>query len=526
MRRHLPFPPFAPFSPFSKGAGQPDPSVAFPGYASVTEIGSGAFAAVYRATEVATGRPVALKLLKVSARASRVMEAFDREVKSLGAVSSHPNIVTLYRTLTTADERPVLVLELCRESTADRVRRSGPLDPREAVAIGIKIAGALETAHRAGLLHRDMKPQNVLITDYGKPVLADFGLAALQASAQSTEGLFGFTTLHAAPEVLEGQRLSPATDVYGLASTLYQLISGEAPFSAFDGEAPAAVILRILRDPAVPLRLDNVPLSLSELLTDALAKRPEERPPTASAFGDALRGVEQASGWAPTAYAVWGDAALLPAAEVGHAGRVAAGSATNDPASEPGHEPGSEPRHEPARASRPGPAPAGGHERALGGASEPAGPDRGPSVVAPAAARRNVVMPSSSPAPAPRADAGAPGGAAPTAPPQPRPGEVPIPAPPGPFLGAGWPEPSTAASPPPVPPEPSTAASPPPVPPEGVYERTMTPMAVAAAMRASNTPATTATASPPTRSRAGLVGLATAVVVVLVLAVCAALGLF
>ena len=187
---------------------KPDASDSFPGYAEVTEIGSGAFASVYRAIELATQRPVALKVLKVSARHPHVMEAFDREVKALGALSSHPNIVTLYRSLTTPDGRPVLVLELCRESVAARVRREGPIPPEEAVAIGIKIAGALETAHRGGLLHRDMKPQNILITEYHEPALADFGVAALQASAQSVEGVFGFTTLHAPPEVLEGHRLS------------------------------------------------------------------------------------------------------------------------------------------------------------------------------------------------------------------------------------------------------------------------------------------------------------------------------
>ena len=508
MRRHL---------LSSRVADELDPSVAFPGYTAVTEIGSGAFAAVYRATEVATGRPVALKLLKVSAVESRVMEAFDREVRSLGAVSSHPNIVTLYRTLTTADDRPVLVLELCRESTADRVRRSGPLDPREAVAIGIKIAGALETAHRAGLLHRDMKPQNVLITDYGKPVLADFGLAALQASAQSTESLFGFTTLHAAPEVLEGQRLSPATDVYGLASTLYQLISGKAPFSAFDGEAPAAVILRILRDPAVPLRIENVPLGLSDLLTDALAKHPEDRPQSATSFADALRGVQKACGWAPTAYAVWGDAPLSPVAEMGRPDQrrpeaVAATSATSEAESEP--------VPPPVSASRLRPGGQGGAEPAGGGGPLPARRERGPSVVVPPAAPRNVVMPSASALPAPKLAGAGDDRSSDTRSPPPtgstpgsRAGEVPISAAHGPILHPEHPKPSTAASP-----RPDS--------PEGVYERTLTPVAVAAAMRVTNTAAATGSAFAPPKTRWGLIGAAAAGVVVLVVVVCAATGLF
>ncbi len=171
------------------------------------------------------------------------------------------------------------MLELCRESLAQQIRRNGPLDARQTVRVGIKIAGALETAHRSGFLHRDMKPQNILITQFDEPALADFGVAALQASAQATAGVLGFTTVHAAPEILEGHELSPATDIYGLASSLYQLLTGLAPFAAFENEAPAAVILRILRDPVRPVRSNAVPLELSDLLEAALAKDPRNRPP-------------------------------------------------------------------------------------------------------------------------------------------------------------------------------------------------------------------------------------------------------
>ena len=95
-----------------------------------------------------------------------------------------------------------------------------------------------------------MKPQNILVSQFDEPVLADFGVATLQAQAQSTEGVFGFTTLHAPPEALEGLPLSPSADIYGLASSMYQLLVGRGPFSSYEGEAPASVILRILRDPA------------------------------------------------------------------------------------------------------------------------------------------------------------------------------------------------------------------------------------------------------------------------------------
>ncbi|MGH9116130.1 MAG: serine/threonine-protein kinase, partial [Acidimicrobiales bacterium] len=296
-----------------KGRRPPSSGSILPGYSDISEIGGGTLATVYRAVEADTGRPVALKILKVDTVNPHLMETFHQEIQALGKVSDHPNIVTLYRPLTTPDGRPVLVLELCRESLAERIRRSGPLDVIEVTRIGIKVAGALETAHRNGLLHRDMKPQNVLVTQFGEPALADFGIAALQASAQATAGMFGFTTLHAAPEMLEGHKLSPATDVYGLASTMYQLLTGMAPFAAFEDEAPASVILRILRDPVRPLSFDKVPIGLSDLLEASLAKEPEGRPSTAAGLAEALAGVEAACGWPVTSCTILERDAPVPA---------------------------------------------------------------------------------------------------------------------------------------------------------------------------------------------------------------------
>lgn len=283
-----------------------------PGYADLQEIGGGAFATVYKAVEVQTGRPVALKILKVDTIHAQLLETFNQEIQALAAVSDHPNIVTLYRPSSTIDGRPVLVLELCRESLGQQLRTKGPIDPAGVTLIGIKIAGALETAHRNGFLHRDMKPQNILITQFGEPALADFGVAALQASAQLTAGVFGFTTLHAAPEMLEGQHLSPATDIYGLASTMYQLLTGRAPFASYDNEAPASVILRILRDPVRPLRDEHIPLDLADLLEGALSKEPDRRPRSALDFAQLLQRIERAQGWPETSFVAWGQEGRQP----------------------------------------------------------------------------------------------------------------------------------------------------------------------------------------------------------------------
>lgn len=295
-----------------KSAAAASGTSTFPGYASVGELASGAFATVYRAVELGTGRAVALKVLRVADTSPHLVDVFEKELGALALLSNHPNVTTLYGTFFTPDGRPVLVLELCRESLAHRVRQSGPLSAGEVVQVGIKIAGALETAHRSGLLHRDMKPQNILVSQFDEPVLADFGVATLQAQAQSTEGVFGFTTLHAPPEALEGLPLSPSADIYGLASSMYQLLVGRGPFSSYEGEAPASVILRILRDPAPRAPATGVPVALADLMESALAKDPGKRPQTAGHFADSLREIEALAGWPQTPYVVWGTSSVAP----------------------------------------------------------------------------------------------------------------------------------------------------------------------------------------------------------------------
>ncbi len=276
----------------------------FPGFTDVAEIGIGSLAVVYRAREIDTNRLVALKLLNVRDASPRALESFQRESVALGALSAHPHIVTLYRSFLAQDRRPVLVLELCSGSIADYMVGGQGLPPQQAVATAIKIAAALETAHRAGILHRDVKPQNILITEFGEPALADFGVAMLQSSTQTTAGLFDFTTLHAAPELLEGTATSAATDVYELASTLYQLLAGRSAFRAYDGESPASVILRILRDPVRPVVSAGVPVQLSDLVVQAMSKDKDERPPTAADFAGQLGRIEQAQGWPRTPFLV------------------------------------------------------------------------------------------------------------------------------------------------------------------------------------------------------------------------------
>jgi serine/threonine protein kinase len=289
----------------------------FPGFSDVAEIAGGGFATVYRAKEIETNRDVALKVLNIREVSEFAEKAFQRETVALGGLSSHPNIVTLYRSLLTPDGRPILVMELCKGSVSDSLPAGESLPIQQVVSLGIKISGALETAHRAGMLHRDVKPQNLLMTQYGEPALADFGVALLQSSSEATANVMGFTTLHAAPELLEGSTPSPATDVYELASTLYQLAAGQAAFRSFDGEAPAAVILRILRDPVAPLHSSSVPLAFSDLLVWAMSKDPKDRPQTALEFAERLKMIEASENWPSTQCSVLGLASSPPPGDFG-----------------------------------------------------------------------------------------------------------------------------------------------------------------------------------------------------------------
>ncbi len=251
---------------------------------------------IYAAREGQTRREVALKVVDDGAPAF-AHRALDREADYLALFGAHPNIVTLYHRTTLADGRPALVLQACPGSAADAVREQR-LSVRGAVAIAIKVAGALETVHRAGLVHCAVRPQNVLLNEFDEPVLTDFSAAVApdDAGAASVHE----TTAHTAPELLLGDAPSPMTDVYGLTSTLYELVSGRAAFRAYDRESPAVVSLRILAGAVRPVVAPDVPLELSDLMVWGMNPDPGERPPGAAWLAEELGRIEHKYGWAHT----------------------------------------------------------------------------------------------------------------------------------------------------------------------------------------------------------------------------------
>ncbi|MEM9711517.1 MAG: serine/threonine-protein kinase, partial [Actinomycetota bacterium] len=259
-------------------------------------IGRGGQSTVYRGRRNADDEPVAVKVHD-GRPAVDARRRFDRERTALGLVSGHPAVVSLLHSGETAGGVPYLVLELASGSLQDRVD-DGPLGIDEATALAISLAAALDRAHRAGIVHRDVKPANVVRAADGSWRLADFGAASLEHDDATSTLQVSFG--HTAPEVFDHVPASPAADVYALASTLFTLLTGEVPFARREGEAMAATVHRLATEAAPDLRRWDLPAPLARLVGAAMQRHPEDRPPGAWFFGTALESVRAELGLAPS----------------------------------------------------------------------------------------------------------------------------------------------------------------------------------------------------------------------------------
>jgi serine/threonine protein kinase len=284
---------------------------------------------VYRCVQPALDRTVAVKVLTADLDAENV-ERFLREQRAMGRLSGHPHIVNVLHVGATISGRPFIVMHYHPRGSLDaRIREHGPLGWPEALSLGVKIAGALEMAHRAGILHRDVKPANILLTDYGQAQLTDFGIARIAGGYETGTGLplpvlggaglalfgtvaaSGIRSLSAvhyegsvvtgspaftAPEVLGGRAPSAASDVYSLGATLFCAITGHAPFERRRGEQVIAQFLRTTSEPTPILRGEDIPAEVSAGIASAMAVDPENRRGTAAAFGEQLRHAQHLGG--------------------------------------------------------------------------------------------------------------------------------------------------------------------------------------------------------------------------------------
>jgi serine/threonine-protein kinase len=251
-------------------------------------------AIVHEAEDVELGRPVAVKLLAENlAYDSAVRERLLREARSAARLS-HPNVVRIYDT-GEEDGRPYIVMELVDgESLAELVHREGPLPPEKAVELILQACAGLEAAHRAGLVHRDVKPGNLLLSRDGVLKIADFGIArAHDATRLTLTGTVLGTAAYLAPEQALGEEVTAAADVYALGAVLYELLTGVPPRK---GETFAAA-LAAHAEPVTPVRDLNaeVPPAIESVVMRSLARLPEFRPSSAAELARQLRGTTAVS---------------------------------------------------------------------------------------------------------------------------------------------------------------------------------------------------------------------------------------
>ena len=279
------------------------------GYSYVRPLGVGGFADVFQFEQNQPRRSVAVKVLLRSVVDDDVRRMFNAEADVMARLSAHPSILTVFDASVSADGRPYIVMELCQSGYSSRYR-SERIPVAEVLNTGVKIASALETAHRSGLLHRDIKPSNLLITSFGTPVLADFGIASSVASSVAVAGgeqLFAMSVPWSAPEIVEKRVTgSIATEIWGLGSTLYTLLAGRTPFEV-DGtgrNGSDMLAARISRAKYTRIDRDDVPERLQQVLAKAMNRDPPQRHSSMLELATELQYVQYDLGIMPTALEV------------------------------------------------------------------------------------------------------------------------------------------------------------------------------------------------------------------------------
>ncbi|WP_454049229.1 protein kinase domain-containing protein [Cellulomonas sp. Marseille-Q8402] len=261
-----------------------------PGYTVQRLLGAGGSADVFLYDQELPRRTVAVKVLLGGVDAG-TREAFEREADLTARLSHHPSIVTVYQAGVAADGRPYLVMEYCSRPGLGQRYRAERFSVDEVLELGVRLASAVETAHRAGILHRDIKPGNVLTNDFGRPVLTDFGIAS---TVDSGGPAVGMSIPWAAPELLAAEPHGDArSDVYSLAATLFSALAGRSPFERPGGGNEAADLVgRIERGAPVPFTRDDVPDRLRTVLARAMAREPQLRHARAVDLAQDLRAVQ------------------------------------------------------------------------------------------------------------------------------------------------------------------------------------------------------------------------------------------
>ena len=292
-----------------------------PGYTFQRLLGSGGFSDVFLYEQKLPRRKVAVKVLLTDQLDQQSRAHFVAEANVMAQLSAHPYIVTIYHADVSKDDRPYFVMEYCSgPSLGERYKRER-FGVEDALRIGVRVAGAIATAHAAGILHRDIKPANVLTNDFGWPALTDFGISSTledelpihttstlsrlpagSGSDTTSKQSVGLSVPWSPPEMFEDDpKPDVRSDVFSLAATIYTLLAGHTPFEV-PGRSNGTLDLigRIERGAITPLNRPDAPRTLVAVLAKGMAARREDRFASAVDFARALQRVELELGYSPT----------------------------------------------------------------------------------------------------------------------------------------------------------------------------------------------------------------------------------
>jgi serine/threonine protein kinase len=274
----------------SKRPAAPPPHI--PGFTYINPLGSGGFSDVYLYEQDRPRRKVAVKVLLSDLKTEGARRRFESEANLMAQLSSHPYIVTIFEAEVTDAGHSYLAMEYCSRPSLDVRYRRQRFSVDEVLAVGIQVASAVETAHRAGIAHRDIKPANILVTDYNRPALTDFGISGTLAGDGDEDS--GMSIPWSPPEQFtDGNVDGVMVDVWALGATLYTLLAGRSPFVMPGADnSQRELINRISNLPVPRLGRADVPESLELALSTAMAKSPQSRYSSAHAFALALQRIQ------------------------------------------------------------------------------------------------------------------------------------------------------------------------------------------------------------------------------------------
>ncbi len=258
------------------------------------ELGRGAMGIVFLAHDSVLDRTIALKQLPTYlSHEERLVARFQQEARALARLN-HPNIVQVYDFIQTREQCWIAMEYVDGEELQEMLGRLGALQAEEAIRLGIQMAEALDYAHEHGVIHRDFKPANILMTCGGTPKITDFGLAKLvQSSLRTQEGAILGSPAYMSPEQAQGKPLDTRADIYALGVTLFKVMTNRFPF---EGDLETVIAQKLMKDPPPPSRFNGqIPETFDRLVTQMLAKEPDARPTSMRACAEVLRTLEKPS---------------------------------------------------------------------------------------------------------------------------------------------------------------------------------------------------------------------------------------